>query len=160
MAVDDEDIVRRRDEQRLAEQDAAGRVVEMGGDGFPRPAQGSPRLFGLSRVEAGEGGADAFQRRIPGNGGVARWCGLPGNGLGPQGTEPPKADFFQIGLQRFVLRRERALFRMQGGEGRRVRSLYEMKRITHSCTFSEMARRRWGREGKLLCYRIPAPNIP
>ena len=54
MAVDDEDIVRRRDEQRLAEQDAAGRVVEMGGDGFPRPAQGSPRLFGLSRVEAGD----------------------------------------------------------------------------------------------------------
>ena len=55
MAVDDEDIVRRRDEQRLAEQDAAGRVVEMGGDGFPRPAQGSPRLFCFSRVEAGEG---------------------------------------------------------------------------------------------------------
>ena len=146
MAVDDKDIVRRRDEQRLAEQDAAGRVVEMGGDGFPRPAQGNPRLFGLSRVEAGEGCADAFQRRIPRNGGVARRCGLSGNGLGPQGTEPPKADFFQIGLQRFVLRRERALFRMQGGEGRRVRSLYEMKRITHSCTFSEMARRRWGRE--------------
>ena len=160
MAVDDEDIVRRRDEQRLAEQDAAGRVVEMGGDGFPRPAQGSPRLFGFSRVEAGEGGADAFQRRIPGNGGVARRCGLPGNGFGPQGAEPPKADFFQIGLQRFVLRRERALFRMQGGESRRIRSLYEMKRITHSCTFGEMARRRWGREGKLLCYRIPAPNIP
>ena len=148
------------EEQRLAEQDAAGRVVEMGGDGFPRPAQGSPRLFGFSRVEAGEGGADAFQRRIPGNGGVARRCGLPGNGFGPQGAEPPKADFFQIGLQRFVLRRERALFRMQGGESRRIRSLYEMKRITHSCTFGEMARRRWGREGKLLCYRIPAPNIP
>ncbi|MFQ8736682.1 MAG: hypothetical protein ACLSAH_12305 [Bilophila wadsworthia] len=159
MAVDDEDIVRRRDEQRLAEQDAAGRVVEMGGDGFPRPAQGSPRQP-ASPASRREGGADAFQRRIPGNGGVARRCGLPGNGFGPQGAEPPKADFFQIGLQRFVLRRERALFRMQGGESRRIRSLYEMKRITHSCTFGEMARRRWGREGKLLCYRIPAPNIP
>jgi len=65
MAVDDENIVRRRDEQRLAEQDAAGRAVEMGGNGFPRPAQGRPRLFRFSRIKAGKRGADAFQRRIP-----------------------------------------------------------------------------------------------
>lgn len=95
MAVDDEDIVRRRDEQRLAEQDAAGRVVEMGGDGFPRPAQGSPRLFGFSRVEAGEGGADAFQRRIPGNGGVAAGVACPVTGSAHRVPNRPRPIFFR-----------------------------------------------------------------
>ena len=51
MAVDDEDIVRRRDEQRLAEQTRRA-FVEMGGDGFPAPGAGQPapvRLLPLER---------------------------------------------------------------------------------------------------------------
>ena len=65
MPVDDEDVVRRRDEQRLAEQRAAGRVVQMRLDGLAGAAQFRPRLFRFPGVQPGKRGADAFQRRVP-----------------------------------------------------------------------------------------------
>ena len=140
MPVDDENVVRRGDEQRLAEQCAAGRVVQMRLDGFPGAAQFRPRLFRFPGVQTGKRGTDAFQRRVPRYGGVPRRRGLSGDGLGPQRPEPFQPKAFQVGLQRFVLRGDRAPFGVQRGEPGRIRRLYKMKRMAHIIPFQTSLR--------------------
>ena len=59
-----------------------------------RARRRAARACSASPASRRRGGADAFQRRIPGNGGVARRCGLPGNGFGPQGAGTAQGRFF------------------------------------------------------------------
>ncbi len=104
----------------------------MRGEGFTRPAQFRAHLFRLVRVQTGKGRTHAFEGRIPRDGGVAGGDGLAGDGFRPQRAPAFQSEGLQVGLQRRVLSRKRALIRAEGGQAGCVRRLYEMERIAHT----------------------------